>query len=374
MAGIYIHIPFCKQACFYCDFHFSVNRKLQGNIVDAMCQEIEIQKEYLAGAKVDSIYFGGGTPSLLTENELGQILEKVNHHFSINPQAEITLEANPDDITKEKVTFWKAAGINRLSIGIQSFREEDLKWMNRAHNAKEASQAVTIAQENGIANLSLDLIYGIPGLSMDSWKQNIVTALQFNPTHLSCYALTVEENTPLHKLIRTKRSIAPVDEEATAHFNLLMDTLEQKGWEHYEISNFCKSGFKAVHNSNYWNGVPYLGIGPSAHSYNSVSRQWNVNNNKGYLKSMQEGVVPFEKEELSIEDKINEYILVSLRTSIGCDLSRIEKMNKVAAANMRKEILPYLEEGMVNFEKDIIYLTSAGKHIADGIASDLFVG
>jgi len=350
---------------------------MQDEVVGAMCREVEIQKGYFSSLEtktnLDSIYFGGGTPSLLTQEQLKKLLERIHLYFSVNPNAEITLEANPDDITQEKVAFWKANGINRLSIGIQSFREQDLKWMNRAHNAQEASQAANIAKEGGIHDLSLDLIYGIPGLSKEDWIKNIYKALEYNPSHLSCYALTVEENTPLFKLIHTKRSPAPIDENTARHFNSLMEVMEKEGWEHYEISNFCKKGHRAVHNSNYWNGVPYLGIGPSAHSYNGFSRQWNVNNNKEYLSALNNNQVPFEKEILSQKDKVNEYILVALRTSNGCDIKRILEIDPLAVANISVDIAPYLENGMVTMENEVIQLTKEGKHMADRIASDLFV-
>ena len=337
-----------------------------------------MQKGYFSSLDIDSdlgsIYFGGGTPSLLTEVQLHKILESVNNHFEIKQGAEITLEANPDDITLEKVEFWKKQGINRLSIGVQSFREDDLKWMNRAHNAQEASQALNIAKEGGIHDLSLDLIYGIPGLSDKDWIKNIYQALEYNPSHLSCYALTVEENTPLFKLINTSRSPAPIDENTARHFNILMEIMEKEGWEHYEISNFCKKGHRAVHNSNYWNGVSYLGIGPSAHSYDSVSRQWNVNHNKKYLDALNQNKIPFEKEVLNKADKVNEYILTSLRTSNGCDLKRISEIDDLALAQIKAELAPYKENKMVTILNDVIQLTKEGKHLADRIASDLFVG
>ena len=374
MAGIYIHIPFCKQACFYCDFHFSVNRKLQGEIVQAICKEIVLNNKYLKETEIRSIYFGGGTPSLLSEEELNSIMQSVFKNFPISSSAEITLEANPDDITDEKVKVWNRQGINRLSIGIQSFRDQDLKWMNRAHNSNEALKAAQIAKDNGIENLSLDLIYGIPDMDKEAWISNIEQALSLNPTHLSCYSLTVEEDTPLYKLIATNRAKAPLEGEASKQFTVLMDIMKEKGWEHYEISNFCKPGHEAVHNSNYWNGIPYLGIGPSAHSYNGVSRQWNVSHNLKYLEALNKGEIPMEMETLSEEDVINEYILVSLRTNKGCDLERIQELDANGISTVERAVLPYINDGSVLQMGSILYLTEKGKQIADRIASDLFVG
>lgn len=341
--------------------------------MEAICRELELRNTYLAGANVESIYFGGGTPSLLTEKQLEKIMQTIQYQFRVLPNAEVTLEANPDDISKGKVVAWKAQGVNRLSIGIQSFREEDLQWMNRAHNAVEALQAVGIAKENGIENLSLDLIYGIPGMSMDAWMKNIEIALDLEPSHLSCYALTVEENTPLYKLIKTNRSQAPKDETTIEHFDVLMDFLASRGWEHYEISNFCKKGHRAVHNSNYWKGATYLGIGPSAHSYNRESRQWNVAHNVKYLDAINNGIIPMEMEKLSLKDTINEQILVSLRTVEGLDLKRIQEMDLLAAANVKKAAELHVQEGNLLLYGTVYSLTKEGRHVADGVASDLFV-
>lgn len=350
-----------------------MNDTLKSEVVQAICTEIERQKLYLAGANVESIYFGGGTPSLLTTDELSKIMSTTHKHFKVNSNAEITLEANPDDLSKEKIEGWKSQGVNRLSIGIQSFREKDLKWMNRAHNAQEALNAVGLAKDNGIDNLSLDLIYGIPGLSVNEWQKNIEIALELEPTHLSCYALTVEEDTPLYKLIKTKRSAAPKDENTIEHFDVLMESLAKEGWEHYEISNFCKTGHRAVHNSNYWKGKSYLGIGPSAHSYNGVSRQWNVAHNVKYIEAIGKGIIPMELEVLSKKDKINEEVLISLRTKEGLSLANIQGMDVLAAAQIKTAADEHVRFGNLKLKNGVYALTKQGKHLADGIASDLFL-
>lgn len=338
----------------------------------AIAKEAIIRKDFLSDP-VSTIYFGGGTPSLLTSDELLLLMQTISTQYSIADKPEITLEANPDDISPDKLQEWKSAGINRLSIGIQSFFEDDLQWMNRAHNASQARQCIQMAQEAGFHNLTIDLIYGTPGLSDEKWMTNIETAIALNIPHLSCYALTVEPNTALDKLIQ-KGNKADIDQQSQAiHFDLLTNRLATAGFEHYEISNFAKPGFRSKHNSSYWQGKPYLGIGPSAHSFNGTTRQWNIANNALYLKSIEADLVPFEAEQLSDEQQLNEYIMISLRTMEGCSLALIEKKwgtKQVMAIKAAAQ--KYLQEESLRLSADQLILTKKGKFLADGIAADLF--
>ena len=373
MSGIYIHIPFCKKACHYCNFHFSTSASLMDRFVTALLVEIELQKNYFT-EPVHTIYFGGGTPSILPIEKTEEILSKIKATFVVSTDAEITLEANPDDIDEPKLLQWKQAGINRLSIGIQSFFEQDLVWMNRAHNAFQAKECIAMAKSAGFQNLTIDLIYGTPTLSDEQWQHNVVTAIAMGVPHLSCYALTVEPATALEKFIQQKK-LAPVDAEKQArHFELLMQWLQQAGFEHYEISNFAKPGFRSRHNSSYWQGQHYLGLGPSAHSYNGKSRQWNVANNSLYINSLEKKIVPFELEMLTNEQQINEYIMTALRTMEGISLSKIKAgygdktVDKILASASK-----YIGNGNLHFENETITTTTNGKLLADGIAADLFV-
>jgi oxygen-independent coproporphyrinogen-3 oxidase len=289
-----------------------------------MVKEASDEKGYLQGKSVETIYFGGGTPSLLQSKDIIGLLESIRNNYSIASQAEVTLEANPDDITQEKLKRWKEAGINRLSIGIQSFFEEELKWMNRAHSSIQASRCIELALHEGFNNISIDLIYGSPLLTDDMWKQNVDTALAYGVPHLSCYALTVEEKTPLHKLIATNSKHAVDTDKQARQFLLLMEWLQQNSYEHYEVSNFAKPGFRSRHNSSYWQGKDYLGIGPSAHSFNGTERRWNINNNQLYIKGFLESKPSREQELLTSAQQLNEYIMISLRTVEGIDLNKIE--------------------------------------------------
>lgn len=286
MAGIYLHIPFCKQACYYCNFHFSTSLAQKDAMVQAILREIQLQQNYLDGLAVSSIYFGGGTPSILPEEDLQALLQALHQHFNITPDAEITLEANPDDLTAAKLAALKAAGINRLSIGVQSFHEEDLQWMNRAHNSQQATQCITLAQAAGFENITIDLIYGGPTLSDEGWAANVQQAIALKVPHLSCYALTVEAGTALDHFIKKKKMAAVDTDKAARHFEQLMQWMQAAGYEHYEISNFALPGWHSRHNSSYWQGKSYLGIGPSAHSFNGTSRQWNIANNTAYILSL----------------------------------------------------------------------------------------
>ncbi|MFN2456946.1 MAG: radical SAM family heme chaperone HemW [Chitinophagaceae bacterium] len=366
-----MHIPFCKQACNYCNFHFTTSMHYKQELVQALCEEIDLQKEYLGGETIHTIYFGGGTPSLLQIADCQLLIDHIQSIFPIAINAEITLEANPDDITSEKLKGWKNAGINRLSIGIQSFFERDLRWMNRAHNAKQSTGNLHLALEY-FDNISIDLIYGSPLFTDEMWQQNVQTALSYNIPHLSCYALTVEEKTPLHKQISLKQN-TDVDNDTQAHqFTLLMQWLRNEGYEHYEVSNFAKAGYRSRHNSMYWSGEKYLGLGPSAHSYDGSSRQWNVANNSIYISSISNGRVPCEMEVLTETQKLNEHIMISLRTIEGLDLQLIE--NKWGR-EMRETIAKNLQRfnNKFSLSDSVIQLTDEGILIADGIAAELFI-
>ena len=376
MPGIYLHIPFCKQACHYCNFHFSTSLRQKGAMVEAIVRELEWQKDYLQGAPLSSIYFGGGTPSLLDAAELEQIFSKIYQLHSVRADAEITLEANPDDLSLEKLQALRNSPVNRLSIGIQSFAEEDLRFMNRAHNAHEARACIENALALGFDNLTLDLIYGTPTTSHEQWARNLDTIFQYPIPHLSAYCLTVEPKTALDHFVRQGKA-SPVDEEhANAQFLYLMEATQAQGYEHYEISNFAKPGRYARHNSSYWLGEPYLGIGPSAHSFNGQSRQWNVANNAKYLKILNEGNVTqitdtelFELEELSPATRYNEYVMTGLRTIWGCDL---QKIAPVFQSYFVENVQPFIDKGQVLMQNHQYRLSASGKFMADYIAAQLF--
>ena len=379
MSGIYIHIPFCKQACHYCDFHFSTSMKKKEEMVLAIAKEIQMRKSEFAlldGArsdhKIETIYFGGGTPSVLTSEEINFLIATVYSNYSVIENPEITLEANPDDLSSERIIELSKSKINRLSIGIQSFFEDDLQLMNRAHNSVEAKKCLEEATKY-FDNISLDLIYGIPAMSNEKWKQNIETALSFGIPHISSYALTVEPKTALNKLIQTGKIAAPKDEVAQEHFSILVEMLENNSFIHYELSNFGKENYFSKNNSAYWLGKKYIGIGPSAHSYDGVSRSWNVSNNSIYIKSIQENKLPNETEILSIADRYNEYVMTGLRTIWGVSLDRIgTEFGSEYLEYLNKQAQKFLDDDLVFVEKNILKPTPKGKFLTDGIASDLF--
>ena len=372
MSGIYIHIPFCKQACHYCDFHFSTSMKKKEEMVLALAKEIKLRKKECFDESIKTIYFGGGTPSVLTSREINFLIDAVYENYKVIGDPEITLEANPDDLSEDRILELSKSKINRLSIGIQSFYEEDLKMMNRAHNSVEATKCLHLATKY-FDNISIDLIYGIPGMSNEKWKDNIDTALSFGIPHISSYALTVEPKTALNKLIQTGKIAAPNDEVAQEHFAILVEILESKGFIHYELSNFAKENYFSKNNSAYWLGKKYIGIGPSAHSYNGVSRSWNIANNPIYLKSIQEDKLPNETEILSVTDRYNEYIMTGLRTVWGVSLDRIKTEFGVPYFNyVNKQSHKFLEDDLLFIENDILKPTKKGKFLTDGIASDLF--
>ncbi len=374
MAGLYLHIPFCKQACHYCDFHFSTQLSNKGSLIKALVKEIEIQKYYLKGEVINTIYFGGGTPSILSEIEINSLLNSVRKNFAIDADAEVTLEANPDDLSKESLLNFKAAGINRLSIGIQSFDDEVLRFLNRAHNCTKATESIELARAVGFSSISIDLIYSIPGQSLADWLRNLRYALSLSPEHISAYSLTIEEKTVFGNWAKKGKLIAMAEDPSATQFEVLMETLAANGFEQYEISNFCKPGFVSKHNSSYWNQESYLGVGPSAHSFNGSVRQSNVRNNSFYIKSIERGVIPAEIEILTRENKINEAILISIRTSMGLELQQLKNRYEYDIPILFKpKIDQMVGQELITVMNNRLLLTKKGKLVADKIAYDLFV-
>lgn len=391
MSGIYIHIPFCKQACHYCDFHFSTSLKKKDEMILSLAKEIEMRKSEFQDEIVETIYFGGGTPSILSIEDLRFLIDAVYRNYKVVENPEITLEANPDDLhldfarfdyetdlsvrAKSRTIFeaYKEIGINRLSIGIQSFFGDDLKMMNRAHNAEESKKCLEIASQY-FDNISIDLIYGIPEMSNEKWLQNIETALSFGVPHISSYALTVEPKTALHSFIQKGIIPQPDDEVAQEHFHILVDKLSENGFIHYELSNFGKENYFSKNNSSYWLGKKYIGIGPSAHSYDGKNRGWNVSNNSLYIKSIQENKLPIEIETLTKTDRYNEYIMTGLRTIWGVSLERIEQeFGKTYLDYLNRQAAKFIEDHLLFVDENILRTTKKGKFLSDGIASDLFL-
>jgi oxygen-independent coproporphyrinogen-3 oxidase len=372
MAGIYIHIPFCKQACYYCDFHFSISLQYKQQMLEALVKEINLQKNYLQGETIETIYFGGGTPSILEAGEIQLLIDTITRLHTVSSTAEITIEANPDDLNKAKLHELLQTPVNRFSIGIQSFFDEDLAWMNRVHRGNEAEASVKRAQDMGFENLTVDLIYGYPLLTSQKWKYNLDKVFELNVPHVSSYSMTVEPNTALASFINKKKQPAMNEQQSAEQFNLLMEAMHTKGFEHYEISNFCKPGHYSRHNSNYWRGVKYLGIGPSAHSYNGETRQWNIANNAKYIQAIEKDSLPAESEVLSEADRLNEYIMTSLRTMWGLELDKLNAIAPASAIILLKTAQTYFEKEWITQKNSAIYLTQTGKLYADHIASALF--
>ena len=373
MSGIYIHIPFCKQACHYCDFHFSTNLKKKDEMVLALAKEIEMRKSEFQDEIVETIYFGGGTPSILQIEDLKFLIDAVYKNYKVVENPEITVEANPDDLTENRIIELSNNKVNRLSIGIQSFFEDDLQLMNRAHNVEEAKKCLEIATHY-FDNISIDLIYGVPEMSNEKWLQNIETALSFGVPHISSYALTVEPKTALHSFIQKGIIPQPDDEVAQEHFQILVDTLSENGFIHYELSNFGKENYFSKNNSSYWLGKKYIGIGPSAHSYDGKNRGWNVSNNSRYIKSIQENKLPIEIETLTKTDRYNEYIMTGLRTIWGVSFERIEQeFGKTYLDYLNQQAAKFIEDHLLFVDDNILRTTKKGKFLSDGIASDLFL-
>jgi len=372
MAGIYIHIPFCKKACHYCDFHFSTSLLQLNPLLQALEAEVALRKNYLA-EPIETIYLGGGTPSLIPQAAIHDLLECIHASFSVSTSAEITLEANPDDITAEQVAAWKMSGINRMSVGVQSFHPHLLQWMNRAHDANQSVEAISLLQKGGFENISLDLIYGCPNQSDESWEKDVRETLALGVPHVSCYALTSEPNTALWHMIKKGDTPQIQSEQQARQFILLMEWMQSAGYEHYEISNFSLPHQRSQHNSAYWKGVPYLGIGPSAHSFNGHEREWNISNNAGYIESIGKGMIPSTKEILTTTQQVNEYIMISLRTMEGISLVQIaNRFGDVIPEQMMHDAHPWIREGLLKLENQYLILSRAGKLMADRIAADLF--
>lgn len=378
MSGIYIHIPFCKQACHYCDFHFSTNLKKKEEMVLALAKEIQLRKSEFQDEIVETIYFGGGTPSILSIEDLRFLIDEVYRNYKVVENPEITVEANPDDLTENRIIELSKNKVNRLSIGIQSFFEDDLQLMNRAHNVEEAKKCLEIATQY-FDNISIDLIYGIPEMSNKKWLQNIETALSFGVPHISSYALTVEPKTALHSFIQKGIIPQPDDDVAQEHFQILVDKLSENGFIHYELSNFGKENYFSKNNSSYWLGKKYIGIGPSAHSYDGKNRGWNISNNSLYIKSIQENKLPIEIETLTKTDRYNEYIMTGLRTIWGVSLERVEQeFGKTYLDYLLNQSKKHIEQSLLEFVKSsevetVLKTTKKGKFLSDGIASDLFL-
>ncbi len=383
MAGIYLHIPFCKQACSYCDFHFSTSLKKKEEILTCMQKELILRKAELQNTPIETIYFGGGTPSLLNTHEIRILIQTIQKHYTVIEHPEITLEANPDDLIETKIIELAESPVNRLSIGVQSFFEDDLKLMNRAHNAHEAKKCLVLATGH-FDNITVDLIYGVPNMTNERWRENLQTLFDLGIHHISSYALTVEPKTALESFIR-KGTYTDVDEQvARAHFEILVSETKKQGFVHYEISNFGKPNFFSKHNTSYWQGKKYLGIGPSAHSFNGTHRSWNVSNNTKYIKCLKEDILPNENEELSLHDRFNEYIMTGLRTIWGVSLHKVEQdFGVVIKEHLLAAAEKFIQEGLLQVviddthldepPKAILKTTQKGKFLADGLASELFI-
>lgn len=374
MAGIYIHIPFCKKLCFYCDFYHILPAKDNSDFIDALLKEADLRKDYLGNEPVTTIYFGGGTPSVFTPGELGKMLDQLNKLFRVESNSEITIEVNPDDVTAEYAGSLKRLGINRVSLGIQSWRDSDLKLLNRRHDSAGAISALGEILKAGFGNVTIDLIYGIPGMNMEAWESNLDFSFSFDIKHLSAYHLTFEKETVFGKMLRNG-DISEIDEnDSAAQFSTLIEKAESAGFIQYEISNFGKPGYFSVHNSNYWKQVPYLGLGPSAHSFNGYSRQWNLRDLKNYIKSVNSGKAFFEGEELDTKTMFNEYIMTSLRTMWGIDLDYVERIFEKEGydyvVNLAGKFRNY---GLMKVEKNSLVLTNQGKLISDNIISEFMM-
>lgn len=374
MAGLYLHIPFCKQACTYCNFHFSTQQQHLPAMVAAMQEELKLRHRHLSSTTISSIYFGGGTPSLLSINQLASLWDTINHYYQIDDRPEVTLEANPDDLHPGYLKSLRHSPVNRLSIGVQSFHNADLLLMHRTHTAEEAINAIQKAQESGFTNINMDLIYGIPGASQQAWEENVQQFLKLNLPHLSSYCLTVEPHTVLHHQVKKGQVQLPDDETIETQYLYLHQVMTSAGYRHYEISNFAMPGHEAIHNSSYWQGAPYLGIGPGAHSFIHGQRSWNVAHNHQYLKAIGAGQLPSATEGLSLDTQFNEYLLTRLRTDQGIDLLEVaESFGENYAIHLHKETAPFLAKGQLYQEGDRIGCKPSAWLLSDHIISSLFV-
>ncbi len=373
MSGIYIHIPFCAKKCSYCDFYTQVAPGLIDQVVDTIVKEIEYRKDYLEDKEIHTIYFGGGTPSLLNFNQFDRIFKQINNFYSIDKNAEISFEANPDDLTDSYFDEISPLPFNRISIGIQSFFDDELESIRRRHTGKEAIEAVRRAQKHGFRNLSIDLIYGLPNQSMERWVSNINTALSLDVQHISAYGLTYEEGTALFQQRKRGQVKELADEHMIEMYEYLVQTLSDHNFIQYEISNFSLENYKSRHNSAYWESIPYIGLGPSAHSYNGFERQWNISSNRKYIELLSQNVLSFEKEVLSLNDKYNDYIMVSLRRTDGIDLTKVGHFGEIYLKHLRKESELYLSKNELQLIDHRIVLTQKGVHITNRILEDLFI-
>jgi oxygen-independent coproporphyrinogen-3 oxidase len=372
MAGIYIHIPFCKRRCIYCDFFSTTQSEKKSAYVRALCRELEMRQDYVEGEEIETIYLGGGTPSQLTEEELKKIFASIYHIYKVKEDAEITLEANPDDLTPEYVAMLRQLPINRISMGIQTFQEETLKLLHRRHTATQAIEAFRRCREAGFRNISIDLMYGLPGETLETWKEDLRQAINLRPEHISAYHLIYEEDTALWRL-REQHQVEEADEDLSVSlFETLIDRLTEAGYQHYEISNFCLSGMHSRHNSSYWTGKKYLGCGPSAHSFNGVSRQWNVASLEGYIKGVEEGELDYEVEELDLYTRYNDYVLTSIRTCWGMSLSKLRsEFGEELYRYCMRMAKPHEDQGVLENREGVLRLTRKGIFVSDGIMSDL---
>lgn len=369
---LYLHIPFCRRACHYCDFHFSTQTDYADQMVNAICTELVLRK-YESQQALETIYFGGGTPSVLSKAQIEKMVRVIHENYIIAENPEITLEANPDDLTEEKLRELKSLGINRISIGIQSFREEDLKWMNRSHTAEQASESVVLAQKTGFTNITIDLIYGIPSLTASDWEKNLMKAVDLNPQHISAYCLTIERKTVFGHRFK-KGEMKPVDEDKSSEqFLVMREFLAKQGFTQYEVSNFSKPGFESKHNTSYWLGKNYIGVGPGAHSYDGAWRRWNVSNNQTYMKGIENGLDYFEEEELTLENKMNEAIMISLRTVGGLNCLKFkERFGEEITNKLLDKAKQHQNEENLVLKDNFLQATEKGLLLIDAICADLF--
>ena len=374
MAGIYVHIPFCSQACYYCDFHFSTSFKIKKRVLLSIKKELQIQKNFLKNIPVETIYFGGGSPSILESSEISTIINSIFKTFSLAKDPEITIEANPEDIKADKIMDWHRMGVNRVSLGIQALSDNHLKYMNRAHDKAQAFQSIELLSKSKIDNINVDLIYGFPGLTNLNWRKNIHSIIMYNVSHVSCYCLTVEAKTPLQHFINTNKYKPLNSSQGRDQFIIAREVLLKNNFLHYEISNFSKQGCQSKHNQNYWDRTPYLGVGPSAHSFNRITRQWNIRNNSIYCQKIESDQICYETEKLNRKDIINEQILTSIRTSCGLDPTALFcHMKILEIKDFKKEINKLEKQKLINTIEGVVRLTEKGMLFSDGISKRLFI-